>query len=195
MKFDPKIHHRRSIRIPGYDYSQPGAYFITIVAYGRECLFGEIQNGIMRLSDIGQIADENWHVIPEHFPQVELSAFVVMPNHVHGIVVIREHGFDETLQGDETLQIVETLQATSLQDHKMAAISPKAGSLSVVIRSYKSAVTKLAGLDGCQEFAWQSRFYDQIIRDEKSFNKIRYYFFDNPVKWELDQDNPSNLTM
>jgi len=178
-----------STRLKGWDYRNPGFYFITICTKNREHYFGNIADDEMHLSAAGEIAAQCWREIPVHHAGVELDEFVVIPNHVHGIVVIREHGFDETLQ------IVETLQATSLHDHKMAAISPKAGSLSVVIRSYKSAVTKLAGLDSCQEFAWQSRFYDQIIRDENSFNKIRQYIFDNPVKWELDQDNPSNLTM
>jgi REP element-mobilizing transposase RayT len=90
MKFDPQKHHRRSIRLPDYDYSQPGAYFITMVTYQREPLFGEIVNGEMRLSAMGQIAEEHWRAIPEHFPQVELGAFVVMPNHVHGIIILHD---------------------------------------------------------------------------------------------------------
>jgi REP element-mobilizing transposase RayT len=89
MKFDPQKHRRRSIRLQGYDYTLSGAYFITMVTYQRECLFGEIVNGEMRLSAMGQIAEEHWRLIPEHFPRVELGAYVVMPNHVHGIIVIR----------------------------------------------------------------------------------------------------------
>ena len=91
MKFDPQIHHRRSIRLPGYDYSRPGAYFITIVTQGRATLFGGISNGAMQLSQRGQIAAECWRAIPNHFPNVEMGAFVVMPNHVHGIVILREY--------------------------------------------------------------------------------------------------------
>ena len=84
-------HHRRSIRLPNYDYSQPGAYFITIVTFQRDCLFGEIVNGELRLSVMGQIAEEHWRLIPEHFPHAELGAYVVMPNHVHGIIIIHEN--------------------------------------------------------------------------------------------------------
>src|SRR5215207_5680395 len=92
MSCDPQKHHRRSIRLPDYDYSQPGAYFITIVTRGRECLFGDIVNGEMRLSAMGQIADEHWRAIPEHFPSAALGSHVIMPNHVHGIIVIDENG-------------------------------------------------------------------------------------------------------
>ena len=87
-KFDPQKHHRRSIRIKEYDYSSGGAYFVTIVTWRRDCLFGEIVNGEMVLNALGKIADECWCAIPEHFPHVELGAYVVMPNHVHGIIVI-----------------------------------------------------------------------------------------------------------
>ena len=88
-KFDPQKHHRRSIRLKGYDYSQEGAYYVTIVTYHRDCLFGEIVNEEMILNDLGKIANECWCAIPEHFPFVELGAYVIMPNHAHGIIVIR----------------------------------------------------------------------------------------------------------
>ena len=89
-KFDPNKHHRRSIRLKGYDYSQAGAYYVTIVTYQRDCLFGDIMNKEMILNDFGKVADECWSAIPEHFPLVELGAYVVMPNHVHGIIFITE---------------------------------------------------------------------------------------------------------
>jgi REP element-mobilizing transposase RayT len=87
-KFDPKKHHRRSIRLKGYDYTQPGAYFVTIVAWQRECLFGEIVDEEMRLNEYGKIIQNWWNQIPNHFPNVETIVFVIMPNHVHGIIVI-----------------------------------------------------------------------------------------------------------
>ena len=180
-----------SARLKGWDYRNPGYYFVTICTKNRAQYFGQVTNGQMHLSAAGEIAAQCWREIPIHHPNVELDEFVVMPNHMHGIVVIHEHV--ETLRGGvETLHDGgETLHATSLQ----SIISPKAGSLSVIIRSYKSAVTKSAGLNGFKEFAWQARFYDHIIRDEKSFHKIRAYIFDNPVKWELDKENPSGLSM
>lgn len=90
MKFDPQKHHRRSIRLKEFDYAQQGGYFITVVTYQRECLFGEIVNEEMQLNELGKIADECWRAIPEHFPNVELGAYVVMPNHVHGIIEITD---------------------------------------------------------------------------------------------------------
>jgi hypothetical protein len=88
-KFDPQKHHRRSIRLKGYDYSSEGAYYVTIVTYHRDCLFGEVVNEEMVLNDFGKIADECWRAIPEHFPNVDLGVHVIMPNHAHGILVIR----------------------------------------------------------------------------------------------------------
>jgi len=88
MTYDPQRHHRRSIRLQGYDYTQPGAYFVTLVTYHRACLFGDIVDGEMRLNDAGRIAEQCWLDIPSHFPDVELDAFVIMPNHVHGILRI-----------------------------------------------------------------------------------------------------------
>jgi putative transposase len=90
MKFDPRKHHRRSMRLKEHDYAQPGAYFVTIVTFRRECLFGEIVDGEMQLNDFGKIADECWRLIPEHFPNVELGGHVVMPNHMHGIIVVND---------------------------------------------------------------------------------------------------------
>ena len=87
-KFDPKKHHRRSIRLKRYDYSQAGAYYVTIVTQGRECLFGEIIDGEMHLNKYGEIIRKWWNEIPIHFPNVELGAFIIMPNHVHGIIFI-----------------------------------------------------------------------------------------------------------
>lgn len=90
VKFDPKVHHRRSIRLQGYDYSQAGAYFVTIVTWQRQFLFGEIVNNEMELSSYGEIVQKWWGEIPIHFPNVETGAFVIMPNHVHGIIFILE---------------------------------------------------------------------------------------------------------
>ena len=89
MKFDPKIHHRRSLRLQGYDYSQPAIYFVTIVTHGRESLFGEIESGEMRLNDAGQIVWDVWNSLPARYPEIALGTAVVMPNHFHGIIHVR----------------------------------------------------------------------------------------------------------
>ena len=103
MKYDPTKHHRRSIRLPGYDYASPGAYFVTIVTYHLVCLFGKIQNDEMQLTNLGQIVEEHWRVIPEHFPNVELGTFVVMPNHIHGIIILHADAIRGLISSPEIL--------------------------------------------------------------------------------------------
>jgi len=103
MKYDPEKHHRRSIRLKGYDYSSAGAYFITIFTHQRRCLFGVIRNGVMELNAYGQIVAECWQQIPQHFPRVQLDAFVVMPNHVHGILMITNNGRDMAISDDGSI--------------------------------------------------------------------------------------------
>ena len=128
VRFDPKKHHRKSIRLPGYDYSQAGGYYVTIVTHQRNCLFGEVVNGEMVLNDFGKIADECWRAIPDHFPVVELGAYVVMPNHVHGIIVITN--------GRGTIYRAPTQEQFQ---------KPVAGSIPTIIRTFKAAVTRRIG--------------------------------------------------
>jgi REP element-mobilizing transposase RayT len=171
-----------STRLKGWDYRNPGYYFVTICTKNRDYHFGHIVNGEMHLSAIGEIAAQCWQEIPNHHTNVELDEFMIMPNHVHSIVVICN-----------PVVAVETLHATSLPpppaESKMSEISPKAGSLGAIIRSYKSAVTRLCGLQGFTEFAWQTRYHDHIIRNENSLHQIRQYIRNNPAKWELDREN------
>jgi putative transposase len=171
-----------SARLKGWDYRSAGHYFVTICTWNREQFFGEVAEGEMCLSPIGEIAAQFWVEIPSHYTGVEMNDFVIMPNHVHGIIVIVSGA-------------AETLRSTSLLNSKMSAISPKAGSLGAIVRSYKSAVSHWARSNGMTSFEWQARFYNHIIRDEKSFNQIRRYIFDNPIKWESDRENPANLYM
>jgi putative transposase len=130
LKFDPNNHHRRSIRLKGYDYTQPGAYFVTMVTFRRECLFGEVIGGEMVLNPWGSVVDECWRAIPNHFPNVELGAYVVMPNHIHGIVVIREMGLS-----------VGTRHASPLPSNPPRGVIPNF--LGAIVGSVKSAVTRV----------------------------------------------------
>ena len=177
-----------SARAPWWDYGRDAAYFVTICTKDREHYFGEVVGNEMQLTEIGQIAYDRWHQIPVHFPSVRLDAFVVMPNHVHGIVVITN-----SVDSVETLHDVQTLHATSLpppppnKNEKMAAISPQPGSLSTIIRSYKSAVSKDARAIHA-DFAWQTRFHDHIIRTDDSFQRIKNYILSNTLLWH----QPSN---
>lgn len=184
----------KSIRLEGYDYAQDGWYFVTICTKDKECLFGDIINEKMVLNDLGKMAEKYWQEIPVHFPFVNLDEFIIMPNHVHGIIAI-DHGDDFITEGDLSTRRDVAVQRLYRGDNpQMSKISPKSGSLSTIIRSYKSIVTR-ESKKIMNNFAWQSRFYDHIIRNEKSLNKIRQYIIDNPVKWEMDRNNKENIWM
>ena len=179
-----------SARLQNWDYSNEGAYFITICTKDKVHLFGEIENGAMVLSKVGIIADILWYEIKYHTRNVELGEFVVMPNHIHGIVLLKSNE-QNTINNPGRIAPVETLHATSLQhpppiNKKMASISPKSNSISTIIRSYKSAVTRHAHRLG-YEMEWQTRFYDHIIRNPASFAKIANYIVNNPANWKEDK--------
>lgn len=180
-----------SARAVWWNYSNEGWYFVTICSHNRQFFFGDVSDQKMELFEIGTLAHQFWDEIPNHFPFVKLHAFVVMPNHVHGII--------EIFNSEETLHAtsVHGTHATSVQDvreeldfknEKMAGISPKKGSLASIIRSYKSAVTKEARkID--PDFEWQERFHDRIIRDDQEYHRISNYINNNPQKWDEDKFN------
>jgi REP element-mobilizing transposase RayT len=179
-KFDPQKHHRRSIRLKGYDYSSEGAYFVTIVTYHRDLLFGRIMNGEMSLNSLGKIADECWRAIPDHFPFVELGAYVIMPNHVHGIISITNDGTGAAMLRPEDGEE---------DPHK---INVKPGSLGAIMRSYKSAVSYRANKEHNATGIWQRNYYEHIIRDENALQRITDYIEANSSRWNEDNDNPLN---
>ena len=168
-----------SARWQNWDYGANAAYYVTICTAHREHYFGEIVGGEMQWSVIGQVAHEYWQQIPAHFPYVTLDTFVIMPNHVHGIIVIDA---PESISAPP----VETLHATSLQT-QMQSISPKSHSLSAIVRSYKSAVTNRARQIHA-DFAWQSRFYDRVIRGYAEFARIAEYIDPNITNWTDDDE-------
>jgi putative transposase len=191
-KFDPKIHHRKSIRLQGYDYSQAGAYFVTIVTYQRDCLFGKIENEIMVLNDFGKIADECWRAIPEHFPNVELGVHVIMPNHAHGVIAIHDDESASHLgMTDDDGRGAAMLRpyANATNDHK---INVKPGSLGAIVRSYKSAVSYRINKEHNATGIWQRNYYEHIIRSADEANRIHLYIEANPAQWDRDDENPSN---
>ena len=171
-----------STRLAGWNYASDAAYFIKICTRNREHFFGEINNSKMMLNEIGKMAEKYWLEISDHFPFVELGNFVVMPNHVHGILIIdRGPGF------------IENVEALHCNASTFSKISPKPGSISTIIRSYKSVVTKNVRLSGISkshlniDFAWQPRFHDHIIRNNQSFHQIQDYIEQNPEKWKEDR--------
>jgi REP element-mobilizing transposase RayT len=191
MPYDRNRHHRRSIRLRGYDYAQAGAYFITLVAAGRECLFGEVVDGVAHLSAWGQIAREEWDRTAVLRPYVSLDAFMIMPNHVHGIVVI-EPPPDDSVGAQR--RCAPTPTADSIPDHEppQAFGQLAARSLAAIVRAYKSSVTyrinTLRDTEGAP--VWQRNYYEHIIRNERDLNAIRDYIEANPMNWERDTENP-----
>ena len=171
----PTPHRRRSLRLPRFDYTQQGAYFVTVCTRNRACLFGEILNGEMQLNDIGRVAHRTWEEISTHFPQVERDAWVVMPNHVHGIIVI----------------VGPPAGATHASPLQRPSGPPKR-SIGAIVGSYKSAVSKrintMRGTPGVS--VWQRNYYEHVIRTESALHRIRHYITDNPARWSEDPENP-----
>jgi REP element-mobilizing transposase RayT len=167
-----------STRLPEWDYAAAGWYFVTICVKDRQHVFGHVHDGEMQLSALGNIAHQFLADIPIHFPLTEIDVFVVMPNHVHAIVVI--HDNIETPR-------VETPRVASLRQPKRKFGPLQPGSLSKIIQAYKAVVTRQARNNCNADFAWQERFYDHIIRDDRSLENIRVYIIGNPIKWEEDE--------
>jgi REP element-mobilizing transposase RayT len=182
-----------STRLQNWNYAANGWYFVTICTRYRTHFFGEVITSQMQFSTIGEIAQQFWAEIPKHFNHTYyIDAYVIMPNHVHGIIIIdRPHQVNRDRPPN-----VETLQCNvSTRRQFMSDISPPAGSLGAIVRSYKSAVSRWCHHNGFEDFTWQDRFYDRIIRADGSLNRIRKYIVNNPAKWELDRHNPVNLWM
>ena len=182
MKHCSLINQRRSIRLPGYDYAQPGAYSVTICAADRRGIFGEIaaETAHLTISPIGYLVIESWANIPLHFPNVILDEFVLMPNHLHGI-----------------LQIADQKDRGAIRP--LASANPEAfgkpvpQSIPTIIRSFKSIVSRRVidkGL-GVGLPVWQRNYYEHVIRTESDLNNIRLYISENPQKWSEDPENPA----
>jgi len=213
MKYDPQRHHRRSIRLKGYDYTQVGAYFVTLVAKNRECLFGEITaEGEMRLNDAGQIAAEEWERTPTIRAEIELDAWVVMPNHVHGIIVINNANA-VVVGADGRPPLPDPTGRPPLPDPTghpplpdptgrpplpdptgRPPLQPQRApkSLGAFVAGYKSVVTKrineIRAMPGVP--VWQRNYHEHILRNEDELHRIRQYIANNPLKWALDEENP-----
>ena len=173
------IYRRNSLRLKGYDYSQVGGYFVTICAAGRRCIFGEVVEGRIRLSEIGRIVELCWRNISTHFPNTKVDTFQIMPNHVHGIVKIKEHS-------------CRGVQLNAPTGNHFSGISPRKNTLGVIIRTFKGAVTSEVRKTrkAHVESIWQRSFYDHIIRDDVDHFFVERYIELNPIMWELDADNP-----
>lgn len=175
---------RSSVRLNGYDYRQAGAYFVTVCTEGRLLFF---EDAVALAA-----AERCWLEIPDHFSVVELDEWVVMPNHVHGIVVLTEdkrRGVRLNARG-RGHRNDDIRKRPRIFGNKQSEISPQRDTLSVVIRTYKAAVTTQCRQSGLTSFGWQRNYYERVIRDESELNRVRQYIMDNPARWDSDEYNP-----
>ncbi len=194
MKYDPLKHHRRSIRLKGYDYSSPGAYFVTICVERREHRLGEIVDGVMRLNDAGRMVQAAWQALPGRFPNIRLDEFVIMPNHVHGIIVIT------VTSVGATLGVAPDGVAPADRAGTSPAPPPGRPTLGNIVGAFKSITTdeyirgvKFAGWPPFVKRIWQRDYWDRILPDERALNIVRRYIQNNPRNWLVDRDNTRNL--
>lgn len=203
--YDPVIHHRRSIRLKGYDYSQPGAYFVTLCAQGRECLFGKIENGEMILNDIGKIVADEWSKSAEIRDEIDLGEWVIMPNHFHGIVIINENNrvqrfcgvnrpcrvnrpVDPTIMNAENGSHYRPVDPTFDEYEFNEKPGPRPKSLASLLAGFKSSVTvrvnDLRHTPGAK--IWQRNYYERIIRNKMEYQQKTEYILKNPLNWKED---------
>lgn len=174
-----------SSRLPYWDYTNPGMYFITICTKNFQCWFGDVTDDRMVLNELGEIANACWEEIPNHYKNVELDEWTVMPNHIHGIIGITKNKANDKDGGNIN---VKTRHAVSLQEHANKFGPLKKGALSTIIGSYKSAVTKSIRKTQNANFGWHPRFYDHVIRNIDSIEKIQHYIKMNPSNWNKDRN-------
>ena len=172
---DTNFRHR-SVRIPGYDYSQPGAYFVTICTLHKALIFGKISQGIVHLSKLGEIASQELERLPGKFPGIRTDTFVVMPNHIHLLV---------TISANNT-----ATQATNTEAFR----HPVSGSIPTIVRTYKSAVTRRAAMQRENPLTevWQRNYYEHVVRTESEKEQIYAYIVSNPDQWDSDDENPED---
>ena len=214
MKLDPQKLHRRSIRLQGYDYTQPGAYFITICTWQRECLFGDINGGEMSLNRLGEVVLHAWQDLPHHYSHLELGGFCVMPNHVHAIMVLVE---DDPGRGGSVSSGVSSPSLATYDDLRLpdqAKTRPRAApaltegrgiasnsdvgytpirhGLPEIVRAFKSFSARRLNLlrHTLGIPVWQRNYYEHIIRDDCEHDRIRSYIESNPLNWNIDDEHP-----
>jgi REP element-mobilizing transposase RayT len=186
-RYNPDIYHRHSIRLRDYDYSLAGAYFVTICTKDRECLFGEIRGGKMVLNEAGRMLKSIWNELPQHCSDVDIDGFVVMPNHIHGIIVLTVGAGPRACPKDER---------SHNEGGQPQGVAPTI-SLPDVVHRFKSLATARYR-QGVREnnwrpfpgTLWQRNYYEHIIRTEEEWNRFREYIQNNPMQWEVDEENP-----
>ena len=186
MTFNPDIHHRRSIRLRNYDYRSDGAYFVTLCTYQRECLFGEVVDAEVRLNDAGTCVETICNSLSQRYPDVEVDSLVVMPNHVHGIIVIT--GTVGAIHELPDVEDQRAIRESPLQGRRKMTLSKVVGYLKM---NTAKRINELRDNPGIP--VWQRNYYEHIIRNEADLASIRYYIAENPVKWAMDENNPAKV--
>jgi putative transposase len=191
MNYDPTTHHRRSIRLKNYDYTQAGAYFIALCTEHRACVLGEVIDGEMQLSPTGTIVAEAWEWLAQQYPYVAIDTYVVMPNHFHGIIVIDAPTVGAVRQRPT---IPTTLPHTVWPVRQPPTIIPTIHRkpLGWLIGAFKTVSTKRINVLNATlgMVFWQRNYYKHIIRHEDALDRIRRYIMHNPMKWAIDHKNP-----
>lgn len=189
MIHEPVQHRRRSLRLNGYDYAQAGAYFITLCTQDRVCLSGQVADGAMRLNDAGESAARSWHDLPVRFSGLDVDAFVVMPNHIHGILVL----------SDNAATVGAPLVGARVDATEKAA-KRAAPTIGDIAGGFKSSFTveyirsvRNGLLPQFYRRVSQRNYYEHIIRDEAELTRVRRYIEENPLRWESDQENPQRV--
>jgi REP element-mobilizing transposase RayT len=192
--------HRRSIRLGGYDYASEGAYFVTICTQDRACVFGTIGDGVIQANDAGRMVERWWNELPRAFADIETDAFVVMPNHVHGVVVLV--GADQRVcpDGDATHGADDRVDRGGHIGPPLRNRPPRRASLPRIVQWFKTMTTN-EYIRGVRNRAWpafrgrlwQRNYYESIIRDEDSLNRVRAYVSANPARWLTDRDNQNPI--
>ena len=174
----PTTHRRRSLRLPRFDYTQQGAYFVTICTRNRACLLGDIVEGRMHLSEAGRLAQAVWEDLPHHYPHVQIDVWVIMPNHMHGIVILAEA---QATEDDMPVDVGAGLKP-----------APTRHGLPEILRAFKTfSARRINALHNTVGTPfWQRNYYEHIIRNEAALNRIRQYIADNPARWAEDPENP-----
>ena len=166
---------RRSIRLPGYDYQQAGLYFVTLCTHEKSSIFGKVDDHQVLLSDLGRIASDEWLKMAQVRERVELDQFVVMPNHIHGLIIIEDNHNCSAMPADPA-------------SRKRRSKTLQSGSLGAIIGQFKTAVTRRAKLNQIYsgQRIWQRNYHEHIVRNENSLNEIRQYIVENPARWLED---------
>jgi putative transposase len=186
-RFNPDIHHRRSPRLRGYDYARGGAYFVTVCSQNHECLFGSVANGVMELNDAGRMVKRWWVELNSKFPSVNTDAYIIMPNHFHGIAIIN----------DSRSNVGAALRGRPRSTRPSGHPHRGAPTLGNIMDWFKTMTTNnyIRRIEQnhwppFEKRLWQRNYYERVIRDEAEMDRIREYIQNNPWNWELDEENP-----